>query len=65
MSIRAGAHRSAAALAVIASCVLATGCGGHDDAASGGKTPQTLRVTLTDAGCSPPTVRGGAGCVTF
>jgi iron uptake system component EfeO len=65
MSIRVVVGRSAAALAVIASCVLAAGCGGESGAASGGKTPQTLRVTLTDAGCSPARLRASAGSVTF
>ena len=65
MSTRAGVRRTAAALAVIAACVLAAGCGGEEGAASGAKTPQTLRVTLTDAGCSPAKLRASAGSITF
>jgi iron uptake system component EfeO len=56
-----------AVVAAVAASALAAGCGDgrQDDATSSGSGKQTLEVSLTDAGCAPPTLRARTGTVTF
>jgi len=53
--------RGAAVAAVLLLAVVAAGCGGS----SGGSGGQSLKVTLTDDGCSPAKLTAHSGPVTF
>jgi iron uptake system component EfeO len=58
-------RKQAAGLAAGALCVLAlAACGGGSNG-SGSKDAQSLKVTLTDAGCSPTKLTAKSGPITF
>jgi len=63
MSSRTSGGRIAAVVVAVTASVFVAGCGGggSGDAASG----QTLKVSLTDAGCTPAKLTATSGTVTF
>jgi iron uptake system component EfeO len=63
MSSETRGGRTAAVLVAVAASALAAGCGGGSNSATSGG--QTLKVLLTDSGCSPAKLTAKSGTVTF